>query len=188
MLPRAAELVAKALQVRATDCRPVAGGDVARAWQVTLADGREVFAKTLPGAPPTLFPTEAAGLRRLRQAPGGVPVPAVLAADADLLVLEWVPAGAPDVAAAEALGCRLAATHGSLPPGTPFGNLAGAADRPGAAGVADGMGFLGPLPLPAGTGTRWGPWWVEHRVLPYARLARDRGNLSPSDAADVDAV
>ncbi|HEU4675163.1 MAG TPA: fructosamine kinase family protein, partial [Motilibacteraceae bacterium] len=47
---------------------------------------------------------------------------------------------------------------------------------------------LGPLPLPAGTGTRWGPWWVEHRVLPYARLARDRGNLSPSDAADVDAV
>ncbi|MGN6333169.1 MAG: fructosamine kinase family protein [Motilibacteraceae bacterium] len=182
MLPRAAELVAKALQVRATGCEPVAGGDVARAWRVTLADGRAVFAKTLPGAPPTLFPTEAAGLRRLQEAPEGVPVPAVLAADADVLVLEWIPAGAPDVAAAEALGRRLAATHGSLPPGTPFGNLGAA---PGGVGL---RGYLGPLPLPAGTGTRWGPWWVEHRVAPYARLARERGNLSAGDAADVDAV
>lgn len=182
MLPRAAELVAKALQARAADCRPVPGGDVARAWQVTLTDGRTVFAKTLPGAPPTLFPTEAVGLRRLREAPDGVPVPAVLAADPDVLVLEWVPAGAPDPAAAEVLGRRLAATHAALGAGARFGPLDGTADQPGA------PGFLGPLPLPAGTGTRWGPWWVEHRVAPYARMARDRDSLSAADAADVDAV
>lgn len=182
MLPRAAEQVAKALQVRATGCAPVAGGDVARAWQVTLVDGRTVFAKTLPGGPPALFPAEAAGLRRLGEATDGVPVPRVLAAEAEVLVLEWVPAGPPGTAAAERLGRRLVATHAALAPGARFGNLGGTPDRPGS------PGFLGPLPLSAGTGARWAPWWVEQRVLPYARMARDRGSLSPEDAADVDAV
>ena len=44
------------------------GGDVAEAFQVILAGGQIVFAKTLRRPPPGFFTTEAAGLAWLREA------------------------------------------------------------------------------------------------------------------------
>ena len=56
----------------------VRGGDVAASFRVELADGRRLFAKTHPSAPPGFFSTEAASLAWLREA-DAVPVPSVVA-------------------------------------------------------------------------------------------------------------
>jgi len=65
----------------------LAGGVVADAWLIRYADGSQVVAKSLAGAPGDLFAAEAEGLAALA-ATGQVRTPAVLAATSDLLVLE----------------------------------------------------------------------------------------------------
>jgi fructosamine-3-kinase len=54
--------VASALGRDVSAFEPVAGGDVAEAFRVTLVDGTIVFAKTRSGGPHGFFTTEAAGL------------------------------------------------------------------------------------------------------------------------------
>ena len=65
----------------------LAGGVVADAWLVRYADGSQVVAKSLAGAPSDLFAAEAEGLAALA-ATGTVRTPVVLAVTRDLLVLE----------------------------------------------------------------------------------------------------
>lgn len=129
------------------------------------------------GADPGSTRAEAAGLRWLA-VPDGPPVPAVHGADDTVLVSEHVPAGRPSPAAAADLGRRLAALHaagadafGTPPPGGPEQAWIG---HTGMRNVA--------RPGP------WGAWFAEDRVLPYLRVARDRGDLSPGDAATVEDV
>ena len=148
---------------------PVPGGDICTAERLTLDDGTDVFAKSLPGAPDGFFAAEAAGLRWLAAA-GAVPVPEVVAVTPELLVLEWVSPGSPTRTAAEDLGRGLAALHRAGAEG--FGGLA--------------PGFIGSLPLdntPAGS---WAEFYAERRVRPYLRVARDRGALSEPDAAAIE--
>ena len=151
-------------------------GSVTRA---TLDDGREVVAKT---AAPTAIAAEAAGLRWLA-VPEGPGVPEVLGADESWLVSEGVgeggagPAGQHGAAAA-AFGRGLAALHAAGAPA--FGS-------PPPGGPADA--WIGDAPMrndPAPPGTRWIDWYVGARVLPYVRLAVDRGGMSSSQAAQVE--
>ena len=88
-----------------------------------LADGRRVFAKTHPAAPPRFFTTEAAGLRWLRdgiEPDGPVAVPAVLAVSDEVpnhLVLEWIDEAEWAVARDEqTLGTGLAHLHAAGAP------------------------------------------------------------------------
>jgi fructosamine-3-kinase len=156
------------------------GRDVVRArplgavTRCTLDDGTEVIAKT--GAP-TAVAAEAAGLRWLA-VDGGPGVPAVLGAEHSWLVSEAVGEGAASSSAAEAFGRGLAALHAAGAPA--FG-----APPPG--GPADA--WIGGAPMrndPAPEGTRWIDWYVDARVLPYVRLAVDRGGMSPSQAAQIE--
>ena len=150
---------------------PVPGGDSCTAERLTLDDGTDVFAKSLAGAPDGFFAAEAAGLRWLAAA-GAVPVPEVVAVTGELLVLEWVPPGAPSVSAAEGLGRGLAKLH-----------------RAGADGFgAPAPGFIGSLPLDNTPAASWPEFYAERRVRPYLRAARDRGALSEEDAAAVEHV
>ena len=57
------EAVGRALGSSVTSTARVHGGDVAAAFRMDLVDGRRVFAKTHPSAPPGFFTTEATGLR-----------------------------------------------------------------------------------------------------------------------------
>ena len=148
-------------------------GSVTRA---TLDDGREVVAKT---AAPTALAAEAAGLRWLA-VPDGPGVPEVLGVDESWLVSEVVGEGGAGRrgTAAAAFGRGLAALHaagasafGSPPPGGPTD------------------AWIGDAPMrndPAPPGTHWIDWYVEARVLPYVRLAVDRGGMSSSQAAQVE--
>lgn len=151
---------------------PVAGGDVCNAARVRLSDGRHAFVKTRPHAPADFFAVEAANLQWLATVEGGASVPAVLAQSADCLVLSWVEPGRPSAEIVEGFARRLAATH-----------------RAGAAGFgSDRQGYIGVAPLPNVPAPTWPEFYAKRRVLPYLRVARDRGAIDPADAAAVEQV
>ena len=153
---------------------PVAGGDIATATKVRLSDGTVALVKTLANPPADFFESEARALRWLAEpAPaGGVPVAEVLAAAPDCLVLRWVEQGRSTPDAAAAFGRSLAATHAAAP--SSYG--------------LDRDGFIGRLPLPNRTAGTWAEFYATRRVLPYLKVAADRGAATPEDVAAVEKV
>lgn len=175
MDPELAEVLTRSLGAPVARTRPVRGGDVAMSYAVDLADGRRVFAKTHPAAPPHFFSTEAAGLRWLRDGvePGGsVAVPEVLAVSDDApnhLVLEWIgeAGSARDGPGEQGLGAGLAHLHAAGAPG--FGR--------------EDRRTTGSRGLPNEPAASWPEFYAESRLIPLARLAREAGAL-PTDAID----
>lgn len=154
---------------------PVGGGSICQSRRLTLEDGTSLFAKSYDQAPPDFFATEAAGLRWLGSAEGGVPVPEVIVELPELLALVWIEPGEPTPAAAERFGRELAATH-----------------RAGASGYgAPWPGFIGSLPqdnTPTAADVGWAEWFATRRLEPYLRLAEQRGALSSQDVRAVRSV
>lgn len=147
--------------------QPVAGGEICAAWRIELADGRVLFAKTHSDV--EMLAAEAASLRWLAAA-DAVPVPAVMAVDGDVLVLEWVDIAGPDPVAAEGFGRSLAGLH-----------------RAGADGFgAPWTGYAGHLPHGNDRRDTWAEFFAVHRLLPYLRLARDAGSVSADDAVVIE--
>jgi len=153
---------------------PLAGGDTSSATKLRLSDGSTAIMKTHPHPPPGFFAAEANGLRWLGEATadGGVHVPEVLGADDDCLILRWVEPGKASTEAAAAFGHALAMTH-----------AAGAASY---GGEVDG--FISKLPLPNTPCDTWAEFYAVRRVLPYLKLARDRGAIDEAEAATVEGV
>jgi len=153
---------------------PVAGGDISTATRLRMSDGTVAFVKTLPTPPAGFYAAEARGLRWLGEATasGGAPVPEVLAADEDCLILRWVEPGRPSEAAAAALGRSLATTHRAGAPA--YG--------------AEADGWIGRLPLPNGTAPTWAEFYATRRVLPYLKVARDRGAVDPGQAQMIEGL
>ncbi|SFB51201.1 Fructosamine-3-kinase [Amycolatopsis marina] len=143
-------------------------------FEVALQDGRTAVAKR--GSRPNDVVAEAAGLRWLGES-GDVPIPAVLGADDEWLVSEYVRPGPATVRAAEAFGRGLARLHlrgapayGSPPPGGP----------------ADASMGLTPMrnePCPD-----WPTFFGAHRIAPYVRMAADQGRYSARQIAVFDEV
>ncbi len=155
---------------------PIAGGDICTSTRLRLSDGRSALIKTRPHAPADFFATEAAGLRWLAESvpSGGADVPEVLAVEDDCLVLGWVESGKSTPEAADRFGRALAATHAA---GSPvFGSESGT------------DGYIGTLPMPQRTAPTWPEFFATRRILPYLKLARDRGNITETDATAVEGV
>ncbi|PVG84256.1 fructosamine kinase [Nocardioides gansuensis] len=166
---RAEELLGTAVVATA----PVAGGDIATATRLRLSTGATALMKTLPHAPEGFFEAEAAGLRWLGEVEGGVPVPEVLAADAECVILAWVEqTGKTAVDSAVAFGRALARTHAAGAPG--FG--------------LDKDGFIGRLPMPNRPAETWPEFYATRRLLPYLKLARDRGAVEAEDASAIEGI
>ena len=166
--------VATVLGVEVVAASRVHGGDVASSWRVELADGRRVFAKTHPTAPPHFFTTEAAGLRWLGAA-DAIPVPAVLAVrdeQPNLLVLEWIDesrqSGSTDGEAQ--FGRRLAALH----------------DTGSAVFGREDRRTTGSRGLPNEPCRTWSEFYGTQRLVPLARLAV--GVLPPATLAALEAL
>jgi fructosamine-3-kinase len=164
---RAEELLGSSVVATA----PVAGGDISTATRMRLSDGTTALMKTNHHAPEGFFEAEVRGLRWLADA-GGVAVPEVLASDQECLILRWVEPGKTTVDAAVAFGQALATTHAAGAPS--YG--------------ADEDGYIGRLPLPNKSAATWAEFYATRRVLPYLKLARDRGHAGEEDAAAIDAV
>jgi fructosamine-3-kinase len=151
---------------------PVAGGDICVATRLRLSDGSSALIKTRAHAPAGFFRCEAQGLAWLAEA-SGVRTPAVLAVEDDCLILRYVEHGRATNDAAEALGRDLAETH-----------LAGAA----VFGSSNGDGYIGSLPMPNRPAETWSEFFATRRLLPYLKLAVDRGGVRADDAADIEQV
>ena len=132
-------------------------------------------AQTIPGE----YAAEAAGLSWLAE-PGLVRTPAVLELDEAYLALEWVEPGALSPDGAEELGRALAGTH--LAGAEHFGAPPGAR-----VGGTSSTGF-GSLRLPNEPAPDWPSFYAARRLLPLARIARERGALSDSGARAVESV
>ena len=150
-------------------------GDGRTASRVELADGRLAVLKSAHQQPGQVA-AEVAGLRWLAE-PGAIPVPEVLGHDADWLLLEYLPAAQPNRSAATRFGRDLAGTHAA-------GAAAFGAGPPGGPTQA----WIGRAPMVNVTGADWPDWYVEHRVLPYLRMARDGGGLTAEQASVIEAA
>ncbi|QLQ09389.1 MAG: fructosamine kinase family protein [Nocardioidaceae bacterium] len=167
---RAEELLGKAVAATA----PIAGGDICVATRLRLSDGTSAVIKTLANAPADFFGAEADGLRWLgaTTSSGGVAVPEVLAVDQDCLIVAFVEPGKPTVESAEAFGRALAATHQA------------GAETFGAAT----NGYIGALPMLNRPCDSWAEFYATRRLLPYLKLAVDRGGIGTADAAALEEV
>lgn len=136
------------------------------------------FTKDSAPAGPEFYPVEAAGLRWLARAgPGSARVVGVRHVQADHIQLERLIPARPSQTAGEQFGRALARTH-----------AAGAAafGAPPAGWTQDG--YIGRQPLRLQPVPTWGRFYAEQRVQPYARRARDLGQLSTAGASAVDRV
>src|SRR4051812_16734747 len=95
---------------RVAGSRPGSGGDINRAFAVTLEGGRRLFVKTNGRAPMGMFAAEARGLAWLDEAKA-LRVPRVVAVDETFLALELIEPAAPARGFDETLGHGLAALH-----------------------------------------------------------------------------
>jgi fructosamine-3-kinase len=136
------------------------------------------FVKSHAGAPAGFFECEAAGLRWLSSADGGVPCVPVVAVDATSLTVRRLESVSPTPAAAFEFGSRLAVTHD-----------AGAAGFGAGPDGWDGPGFFGPLTQPLPMSLRpqpvWGTFYADQRLAPMALLAAPRLPASTRDAVDA---
>lgn len=138
---------------------PMGGGCVAPVHRCDLAGGARIVAKR--PAPGRTLECEAWMLRYLADNTA-LPVPAVLAAAPDLLLLEYINAGGPMDAGAEAhCGELLAALHAIVGPHFGF-----ARDT-----------LIGPLDQPNPRAPCWLEFFRDHRLLHRARAAHEAGRL-----------
>lgn len=122
------------------------GGELSRVLRIRLRDGREAVVKG--GPRPSI---EAAMLEAI--AASGAPVPAVLAVDRDVLVLELRPGNGRVADAWEALGNVLATLHGVT--GTRYG-------------WPDDHAF-GSVPIANAAADDWPTFWAERRLFAHVR-------------------
>jgi fructosamine-3-kinase len=150
---------------------PIAGGDVCTSTRLRLSDGRSALIKTRPHAPEGFFEAEARGLRWLAE-PGVAQVADVLGVTEDCIILGWIEPNRPSPESAAGLGRMLAALHASG--AETFG--------------ADQDGFIASLPLPNKPADTWPEFFAVRRILPYLKLASDRGHIDTAGVEAVEAV
>jgi fructosamine-3-kinase len=156
--------IGRALGARVTAQSPCGGGDINEAFQLTLQDGRRVFAKLNDRAPPGFFEAEARGLRWLGAA-AALELPQVLAVGAGegdaspFLLLDWVEPAARARDFDERLGQGLAALHRA---GAPAFGL-------------DHDNFIALLPQDNRSDPTWAGFYRARRLEPLLSRARQRG-------------
>jgi fructosamine-3-kinase len=178
------------LPLGARDARPVGGGDINEAFRVTLRDGSEAFVKTRDGAAPGEYAAEAAGLRWLAEA-GALRTPCVLDVADGHLALEWIEPGRLQAEGEDELGRGLAAMHTARAPG--FGRFADGGGDDDGEGEGEGedredVTWLASLRLSNAPTADWPTFYAERRLLPLARLARDRNALEQAGLGAIERV
>ena len=166
---RAEELLGSAVAATA----PIAGGDIATATKLRLSSGRSAFMKTLHQRPGRVLRgrgRRSALARRGRRRAG---CPRCSRSRHDCLILDWVEPGQ-----AHHRGGQPTSAARWRRPTTP------ARRRTDSTATASSAGCRCP--------TRRAPTWAEFyatkRVLPYLKLARDRGAITPEGAEAVEGI
>jgi fructosamine-3-kinase len=165
-----ADQVERLLGRRPMRIAPMGGGCIALVYRCDLAGGERIVAKQ--PSPGRTLDCEAWMLRYLAEY-SALPVPTVLAATSDLLLLEYIDSGDPVDARAEAHAAELlAALHAIKGPHFGF--------------VRDTI--IGPLDQPNPPTPRWLDFFREQRLLHRARAAHDAGRLPARLLARIDSL
>jgi len=150
---------------------PVSGGCINHALRLETLSGPICLLKINRDAPRDMFAREAEGLRALR-VPGGPRLPCVYACEEQWILLEYLAPGGKDPGFGERLGEQLARLHATSGPAFGF----------------DHDNYLGVTPQP----NRWSSdgyeFFAELRLRHQARLALQRGLLSPEESQSVDRI
>jgi len=152
------ERIAAELGSAVCGARPVGGGCIHEARRLDLADGRRVFVKSGAGKAAAILEAEAKGLELL--APH-IRVPKLLAQGAvtgvGWLAMEWLDLRPLDARAWKNFGRALAGLHRITRP--EFG--------------LEQDNFIGATPQENGPMTSWAEFFIERRLKPQLRLARE---------------
>ncbi|NND91555.1 MAG: phosphotransferase, partial [Granulosicoccus sp.] len=167
------QAVERDLGVTLGQWQALGGGDFASSWRAQvvagdsaeLSPGMRVFVKTHTDPPAWHFSTEALGLSWMQEA-DAVRVPTVLGVSDEppYLALQWIDEGQRSTMGEEQFGRELAMLHQS--PCRQFGR----ADQRS----------TGSLGLPNVPCASWAEFYATQRLLPLARIARDRRALGDS--------
>ncbi len=146
----------------------VGGGCINHGARLETASGVTFFLKTNTHSPPDMFQREVEGLTALKQ-PGGPRVPQPYLYGSDFLLIEDLSPASPSADYWIIFGRRLAVLHKVISDqfGFPHDNYIGSTPQPNSF-TEDGFIFFG-----------------QKRLLFQARLARERGLLSPGEVQAV---
>ena len=150
-------------------CLEIGGGCIANAARIETTSG-PFFLKYSSQDPGETFEAEAAGLDALRAAESPLLIPQVLAArnrtdqEAGYVLMDWIEQGPPNRLFAERFGTALASLHRSEGPAFGFHS----------------DNFIGRLPQANAWLDAWPSFFVERRLEPQVRLARDAGRWNAS--------
>lgn len=166
----AASRIEAAIGRRPVRLTPLSGGCIAEIYRADFDDGEILVAK-FAGEGGDLA-LEAAMLDYLR-AHSALPVPAVIHAGAEMLVMEYIETSGSLSASAQAhAGELLAALHGVS--AQSFGHECDT--------------LIGPLPQPNPQGASWLDFFRDQRLLYMARVALDAGRLPPAAMARIETL
>jgi fructosamine-3-kinase len=160
--------LAELLGARVIGISPLGGGSIATVRRCDLADGRAVVAKTGSAG----LVCEARMLRYLKDHTA-LPVPEVIHAEDDLLILEYCDNDARLGDKGESDAARhVAALHAHLGPGYGFAWET----------------RIGPLPQSNAWGDDWPTFFAGQRLFPMARACRDAGGIDGAALRRVEAL
>lgn len=153
--------------------RHASGGCINQGAVVT-ASGHTLFVKwNSAGRFPGMFAAEARGLELMARV-GEARVPAVVGqgewANVSWLALDYIEPASATESSMEHLGCMLATMHRATQPS--FG--------------LDHNNYMGSLPQSNRTHDTWPEFYVQERLTPQIRIARDQGALSTADLSAFD--
>lgn len=147
---------------------PVSGGSINETYRLVVGDSRFFLKYNDRERYPSMFEKEAQGLELLRQT-GTIDVPRVVVygvADAyQFLVLEWIETRSMKEEFWEIFGNQLARLHHNT------------ADRFG----LDHDNYMGSLPQSNKFHDRWVDFFVNERLEPQVKLAREHGRIARAD-------
>ena len=168
MTPNVAALVSRYTGRRVIGAKALAGGCVGEVLLVHLADGARVVAKVGPGLEP-----EGWMLRHLA-AISRLPLPTIVHADDDILLLEYVEAGKSlnSLSAQEHAAELLADLHG-----IPWHSFGLERDT-----------LIGSLPQPNPPRSSWVEFFRDQRLLYMAGVAHRAGQLPDADLARIEVL
>lgn len=162
-------MLESALGARPLRVHSLTGGCVATVYRADMPDGSRVVAKIDTG-PSANLSIEGEMLRYLRQSTD-FPVPEVLHATEELLVMEYIDNDGSSSTAGEKRAAELLAnlhSHGSDTFGFPYDTL------------------IGPLPQPNPKTTSWVDFFAEDRLMYMGTLCVNAGQMEPKTLAMLD--
>ena len=174
MNPDLREVLEESLGEPVRSAKRLAGGDINDAYQVTLADGNQLFVKTHPNPPLGMYEAEARGLRWIAEA-DAIRTPRVIAlsdARPAFLALELMTSAKRGAGFDETLGRSLAALHAF---GAPCFGL-------------DHDNFIGRLAQSNVVTADWASFYWSCRLEPQLRLAVDRGLIDAATRSSFEVL